>query len=60
MVTSTLLVFHIHVYALLDPSAIHSFVTPYIAVGFGVNPKILEKPFLVSTLVGSSIIDRWV
>ena len=37
-----------------------SFVTPYIAVDFGVSFKILAEPFSVSTPVGKSIIARWV
>ena len=53
-------IFHLHVYALLYPGASLSFVTPYIAVDFGVSPKILAEPFLVSTPVGKSIIYRWV
>ncbi|KAF3624151.1 hypothetical protein FXO37_31496 [Capsicum annuum] len=44
-------VYHLYVYALLDPEAFLSFVTPDIAVDFGVNPKILADPFSVSTPV---------
>ncbi|KAF3669501.1 hypothetical protein FXO38_07556 [Capsicum annuum] len=51
-------VFYVHVYALLDPVASLSFVTPYIVVDFGVSPKILAELFLVSTLVGKTIIAR--
>ena len=36
------------------------FVTPYITVDFGVNPKILAENFSVSIPVGKSIIARWV
>ena len=60
MVTGTLKVYHLHSYALLDPGASLSFITSYIAVGFGVIPEILEEPFSVSTLVGKSIIARQV
>lgn len=35
-----------------------SFVTLYITVNFRVSPKILPDPFLVSTLMGKSIIVR--
>ena len=56
MVTSTLQVYHVHIYAFLDPGASLSFVTIYIVVDFGVSPKILAEPFSVSTPVGKSII----
>ncbi|XP_047252310.1 uncharacterized protein LOC124887169 [Capsicum annuum] len=48
MVTGTLQVFHLQVYALLDPGAILSFVTPYIIVDFGIVCKILQNtsPYL--------------
>ncbi|KAF3648996.1 hypothetical protein FXO37_19182 [Capsicum annuum] len=49
-------IFHVHVYALLDPGASLSFVTPYIAVDFGTSPEILAEPFSVSTPVGKIII----
>lgn len=58
MVTGTLQVYHLHVYALLDPGVSLSFVTPYIVVDFGVSPKILAKLFSVSTPMGKSIIAR--
>ncbi|KAF3673440.1 hypothetical protein FXO38_05610 [Capsicum annuum] len=60
VVTGTLQVYYLHVYALLDLGASLSFVTPYIVVDFGVIPKILANPFSVSTPVGKSIIARWV
>lgn len=47
-------------YVLLDPGASLSFVTPYLAVNFDVSFEILVEPFSVSTLVGKSIIARWV
>ncbi|KAF3685722.1 hypothetical protein FXO37_00334 [Capsicum annuum] len=47
---------YVHVYDLLDPGASLSFVTPYIAVDFGISPKILAEPFSVPTLVGKTII----
>ena len=41
VVTGTLHVFDIDIYALLDPVDNLSFVTPYIAVQFTVNPETL-------------------
>ncbi|KAH0764849.1 hypothetical protein KY285_000720 [Solanum tuberosum] len=58
MVTVTLRVFHFDVYGFLDPGAALSFVTPYIAVNFGVSPKTLSEPFSVSTPVGDPVIAR--
>ncbi|KAH0647574.1 hypothetical protein KY285_032822 [Solanum tuberosum] len=46
------------VYALLDPGATLSFVTPYVAVNFGVSPETLLEPFSVSTTVGDPVIAR--
>ena len=60
VVTGTLRVFDLDVYALLDPGATLSFVTPYIAVKFGVSPKTLSEPFSVSTLIGDPVIARQV
>lgn len=60
MVIGTLQIFHLHVYALLDPGVSLSFITPYIAVDFGVSPKILADPFSVFTPMGKTIITRWV
>ena len=45
-------IFSIDVYALLDPSATLSFVTPLVAKKFVVLPYILHEPFIVSTQVG--------
>ena len=47
-----------HVYALLDPGASLSFVTPYIVVDFKISPEILAEPFSVFTPVGKTIIAR--
>ena len=60
MVTGMLQVYYLYFYAFLDPGAFLSSITPYIAVNFGVSPKILAEPFSVSTLVGKSIIARWI
>ena len=51
-------IFHVYVYALLDPGASLSFITPYIAEDFGISPEILAEPFSVSTPVGKTIIAR--
>lgn len=53
-------VFHLCVYALLDPQTSLPFVTPYIAVNFGVSPKILIEPFSVSIPVDKSIVAHQV
>ena len=58
MVIGTLRVFDLDVYALLDPGATLSFVTPYIAVQFSVSPETLSEPFSVSTPVGDLVIAR--
>lgn len=58
IVSSTLYIFHLHIYVLLDLGTSLSFVTPYIVVNFGVSPKILVDPSSVSTQMGKSIIAR--
>lgn len=35
-------------------------MTPYVAVGFGFEPNVIEEPFTVSTPIGYSIIARMV
>ncbi|XP_070020045.1 uncharacterized protein [Nicotiana sylvestris] len=42
-------------YALIDPGPSLSYVTPFIASSFGVEPEQLHEPFSVSTSVGDSI-----
>ncbi|XP_070024795.1 uncharacterized protein [Nicotiana sylvestris] len=44
------------VYALIDPSSTLSYVTPFVAMEFGIEPEQLHEPFSVSTLVGESIL----
>ncbi|KAF3643747.1 Bidirectional sugar transporter SWEET1a [Capsicum annuum] len=51
-------IFYLYVYALLDPGASLSFVPPYVAIDFGVSPKILAEPFSVSTPVGKTIVAQ--
>ncbi|KAH0711565.1 hypothetical protein KY289_007524 [Solanum tuberosum] len=56
VVTGMIKVFAFDVYALLDPGASLSFVTPYVANEFDVLPERLCEPFCVSTPVGESIL----
>ena len=56
VVTSILRIFTFDCYALLDPGATLSFVTPYVASKFGILPECLLEPFVVSTTTGKSIL----
>ncbi|XP_070004757.1 uncharacterized protein [Nicotiana sylvestris] len=56
VVTGILTVQSHDVYALIDPSSTLSYVTPFVAMEFGIELDQLHEPFLVSTLVGESII----
>ncbi|KAH0682694.1 hypothetical protein KY285_022193 [Solanum tuberosum] len=56
VVTGMIQVFDFIVYALLDPWASLSFVTPYVAMNFDVIPEQLSEPFSVSTPIGDSIL----
>ena len=58
MVTDMLKVFSIDVYALLDPSDTLSFVTPLVDKKFNILLDILHEPFIVSTLVGESVVTK--
>ncbi|WMV18321.1 hypothetical protein MTR67_011706 [Solanum verrucosum] len=49
VVTDMLKEFQLDAYALLDLGATLSFVTPYVAMRFDVDPDILYNPFHVST-----------
>ncbi|XP_070018243.1 uncharacterized protein [Nicotiana sylvestris] len=55
VVTGILTVQYHDVYALIDPGYTLSYVTPFVAMGFGIEPDQLHEPFLVSTPVGESI-----
>ncbi|XP_070025746.1 uncharacterized protein [Nicotiana sylvestris] len=55
VITSILSVQAIDCYALIDPGSSLSYVTPFIASSFGVEPEQLHESFSVSTLVGDSI-----
>ncbi|XP_049367976.1 uncharacterized protein LOC125832828 [Solanum verrucosum] len=56
LVTGILQIFSIDVYALLDPSANLSFVTPFVAMKFEILPEVLIEPFSVSTSVADFVI----
>ena len=58
VITGRLCAFDLDVYALLNPGATLSFVTPYIEVQFNVSPETLSEPFSVSTPVCDPIIAR--
>uniref|UniRef100_M1DMG3 Gag-pol polyprotein n=1 Tax=Solanum tuberosum TaxID=4113 RepID=M1DMG3_SOLTU len=58
VVTCTLSMFSHIVYGLIDPGSTLSYVTPLIAEKFKRTPKLLVKPFEVSTPIGESIIAR--
>ena len=51
-------VFTFNVYALLDPGACLSFVTPYVANQFEILPEKLCEPFGESTPVEESILEQ--
>ena len=58
VVTDMLQMFSINVYALLDPDATLSFVTPLVSMNFDVLPDIFHEPLLVSTTMGDSILFK--
>ncbi|KAF3622940.1 putative zinc finger protein VAR3, chloroplastic-like [Capsicum annuum] len=60
IVIGMFLVFHLDVYVLLDPGSSFSYVTPLVIVNFEIGPEKIPEPFLVSTLVGESVVDKQV
>ncbi|WMV18884.1 hypothetical protein MTR67_012269 [Solanum verrucosum] len=58
VVTGLLKVFHLDVYALLNPGATLSFVTPYVAIRFDILPDMLLDHFSISTQVCDSIVVK--
>ncbi|XP_070054454.1 uncharacterized protein [Nicotiana tomentosiformis] len=56
VVTGILCVQSHDVYALIDPDSTLSYVIPYIAMEFGIEPEQLHEPFSVSTPIGESIL----
>ena len=58
VVTGLLKVFTIDAYDLRDPSDTLTFVTPFVAKEFDTLPNILPERFIVSTLVGESVVAK--
>ena len=58
VVTCILQVFSIDVYGLIDLGATLSFVTPLIARKFEILSGILNEPFLITTMVGESVVVK--
>ena len=58
--TGNLLVLSFHVYAILDPGSTLYMVTPLLTNQFDLLPEILHEPFLVSTPIGDSVMDKGV
>ncbi|XP_049367937.1 uncharacterized protein LOC125832784 [Solanum verrucosum] len=58
VVTSLLKVFLHDVYALLDPGATLSFVTPYVAMRFDIPSEVLLEYFSVNTPVYNSVVAK--
>ena len=58
VVTGMLWVFSIDVCVLFDPGATLFFVTPLIARKFDILTDILNEPFMVTTLVGESVVAK--
>lgn len=54
----TLQIFSIHVYELLDLSATLYFVTLLVSIKFNLLLHILKEPFLVSTSIGDSVVEK--
>ena len=55
MVTGTLQVFSISVYALLDLGSTLSFVTPLLSLTIEILPEVLHDPIVVSTPLGENV-----
>ncbi|KAH0746323.1 hypothetical protein KY285_007980 [Solanum tuberosum] len=58
VITGMLKIFDFDVYALIDPGASLSFVTPFVAKKFHVEPELLRESYKVSTPIGAYIIAR--
>ncbi|XP_075076822.1 uncharacterized protein LOC142163434 [Nicotiana tabacum] len=58
VVIGMLTIFTFDACALIDPGSTVSYVTPYIAKKFGIEPEKLCEPFEVSTPVGELVIAR--
>ncbi|KAF3651788.1 putative protein fluG-like [Capsicum annuum] len=58
VVTGMLQIFSRDVYVLLNLGSTLSYMTPYMAVGFGFEPDVIVEPFFISTSVGDSVVAR--
>ncbi|XP_070049896.1 uncharacterized protein [Nicotiana tomentosiformis] len=58
VVTGILSVFSYDIYALIDPGSTLSYVTPFMANKFGIEPELISKSLAVSTPKGDSMIAR--
>ena len=58
VVTGMLHVFDIYIYDLLDLGATIFFVTPWISRKFDIFRNILNEPFMLTTLVGESVVAK--
>ena len=58
MVIGILNVFPIDLYALLDPDATLSFLTPLLGKMFDILLGIFHEPFIVSTPIGESVLQK--
>ncbi|KAF3684468.1 hypothetical protein FXO38_00255 [Capsicum annuum] len=58
VVTGMLRIFSHGVYVLIDPGSTLFYVTPYVAVGFGLEPEVIIEPFSISTSVGDSVVAK--
>ncbi|XP_070054515.1 uncharacterized protein [Nicotiana tomentosiformis] len=56
VITSILIVQSHDVYAFIDPGFTLSYVTPYVAMEFGIEPESLHESFPISTLIDESIV----
>ncbi|XP_070007804.1 uncharacterized protein [Nicotiana sylvestris] len=56
VVTGILTIQSHDVYELIDPGSTLSYITPFVAMEFGIEPDQLQEPFSVSTPIGKSII----
>ncbi|XP_047260173.1 uncharacterized protein LOC124893094 [Capsicum annuum] len=54
--TGMLQIFFGDIYVLLDLRSTLSYMTPYVAVGFGFKPDVIVEAFSVSTLVGDYVV----
>lgn len=50
--------FSLDVYCLLDPGYTLSYVTPFVSVCIGSDPKVNLDHFSISTMVGNSVITK--